>query len=71
MYVMLHNLSAQFIRKVGVLGAGQMGTGIAKVMITTAKIPVQLFDSRVENAKKAEVFVRMFVIAFRRCPAHC
>jgi hypothetical protein len=44
-----------------VLGAGQMGTGIAKVMITTAKIPVQIFDTKFENAKKAEAFVRMFV----------
>jgi len=34
-----------------------MGTGIAKVLITTAKIPVQLYDVKMENAKNAETFI--------------
>lgn len=39
------------IRKVGVIGAGQMGIGIAQVAAVTAKLPVVLYDS---NASQLE-----------------
>jgi len=33
------------VKSFGVIGAGQMGTGIALVASTVAKIPVVLYDS--------------------------
>lgn len=33
------------VKSFGVIGAGQMGTGIAIVASTVAKIPVVLYDS--------------------------
>jgi 3-hydroxyacyl-CoA dehydrogenase len=50
--------------QVGVLGAGQMGNGIAKVLITNAKLPVQLYDNKIENARKAEAFIRKILSSF-------
>ncbi|KAF8911590.1 3-hydroxyacyl-CoA dehydrogenase [Gymnopilus junonius] len=43
---------AHGIRAVGVLGAGQMGTGIALVSALRAKIPVLLHDRSAEQVKK-------------------
>lgn len=43
---------AHGIRKLGVLGAGQMGTGIALVAALRAKVPVLLYDTSPEQTKK-------------------
>ena len=43
---------AHGIRTVGVLGAGQMGTGIALVSALRAKVPVLLHDQSAEQVKK-------------------
>ncbi|KAF8661471.1 hypothetical protein AX16_001308 [Volvariella volvacea WC 439] len=43
---------AHGIRTVGVLGAGQMGTGIALVSALRAKVPVLLYDRSPEQVKK-------------------
>jgi len=40
------------IRTLGVLGAGQMGTGIAMVSALRAKVPVLLYDRSPEQVKK-------------------
>jgi len=41
------------IKKIGIVGAGQMGTGIAKVAITQAKLPVLLMDSNPQQTDRA------------------
>ena len=43
---------AHEIRKLGVLGAGQMGTGIAFVSALRANVPVLLYDRSTEQVKK-------------------
>lgn len=40
------------VQKIGVLGAGLMGAGIADVSINKAKIPVLIKDQTLENAQK-------------------
>ncbi|TFK26340.1 hypothetical protein FA15DRAFT_667647 [Coprinopsis marcescibilis] len=40
------------IRRLGVLGAGQMGTGIALVSAMRAKVPVLLYDKSPEQVRK-------------------
>lgn len=46
------NLIAHGIKRLGVLGAGQMGTGIALVSAAKAKVPVLLYDKSPEQVKK-------------------
>jgi len=43
---------AHGIRKLGVLGAGQMGTGIALVSALRARVPVLLYDRSAEQVTK-------------------
>jgi 3-hydroxybutyryl-CoA dehydrogenase len=46
--MMLRNLTVftcSSIKSIGIIGAGQMGTGIAIVASTVAKLPVTLYDS--------------------------
>jgi 3-hydroxybutyryl-CoA dehydrogenase len=43
---------AHGIRTLGVLGAGQMGTGIALVSALRAKVPVLLYDRSTEQVTK-------------------
>ncbi|KAH8827924.1 3-hydroxyacyl-CoA dehydrogenase [Flagelloscypha sp. PMI_526] len=43
---------AHGIRKLGVLGAGQMGTGIAFVAAVRAKVPVLLYDTSADQTRK-------------------
>ena len=45
------------IRKLGVLGAGQMGTGIALVSALRAKVPVLIYDRSPEQVKKGLALV--------------
>ncbi|EAU91705.2 3-hydroxybutyryl-CoA dehydrogenase [Coprinopsis cinerea okayama7 len=45
------------IRRLGVLGAGQMGTGIALVSAMRAKVPVLLYDKSPEQVKKGLALV--------------
>ena len=45
------------IRTLGVLGAGQMGTGIALVSALRAKVPVLLHDRSAEQMTKGLAFV--------------
>lgn len=42
------------VKSFGVIGAGQMGTGIALVAGTVAKIPVVIYDSNDISLKKSE-----------------
>lgn len=42
------------VKSFGVIGAGQMGTGIAIVANTVAQIPVVLYDSNTIALKKSE-----------------
>jgi 3-hydroxybutyryl-CoA dehydrogenase len=42
------------VKSFGVIGAGQMGTGIAIVAATVAKIPVVIYDSNDIAIKKSE-----------------
>ncbi len=41
------------VKSFGVIGAGQMGTGIAIVASTVAKLPVVIYDSNDIALKKA------------------
>ncbi len=41
------------VKSFGVIGAGQMGTGIAIVAATVAKIPVVIYDSNDIALKKS------------------
>ncbi|KAF4598853.1 hypothetical protein EYR38_007263 [Pleurotus pulmonarius] len=52
MSIVAHN-----IRKIGVMGAGQMGTGIALVSALRAKVPVLLYDRSPEQTTKGLAFV--------------
>lgn len=48
---------AHGIRTLGVLGAGQMGTGIALVSALRAKVPVLLYDRSSEQMTKGLALV--------------
>jgi 3-hydroxybutyryl-CoA dehydrogenase len=48
---------AHGIRTVGVIGAGQMGTGIALVSALRAKVPVKLYDKSSEQVTKGLAFM--------------
>jgi 3-hydroxybutyryl-CoA dehydrogenase len=45
------------IRTVGIIGAGQMGTGIALVSALRAKVPVKLYDKSSEQVTKGLAFM--------------
>lgn len=45
------------VKSFGVIGAGQMGTGIAIVASRVAKLPVVVFDSNEISLKKSEDFI--------------
>ncbi|CAB4384155.1 unnamed protein product [Rhizophagus irregularis] len=45
------------INQIGVIGAGQMGTGIAYVAANVAKLPVKIFDLDPRKADKAFSFI--------------
>lgn len=47
------NSAFSVVKSFGVIGAGQMGTGIAIVAATVAKIPVVLYDSNDIALKKS------------------
>ena len=46
------------VRRIGVVGAGQMGIGIALVAISVAKLPVLLLDSNQNQLDKQMQFLR-------------
>ena len=46
------------VKSFGVIGAGQMGTGIAIVASRVAKLPVVIYDSNEIALKKSEEFVK-------------
>lgn len=46
------------VKSFGVIGAGQMGTGIAIVASRVAKLPVVVYDSNEIALKKSEEFVK-------------
>jgi len=48
---------AHGIRTLGVMGAGQMGTGIALVSALRAKVPVVIHDKSPEQVKKSFVLI--------------
>jgi len=45
--------SVSLPQSIGIVGSGQMGTGIAKIAITNAKIPVILMDVNQNVLKKS------------------
>lgn len=45
------------MKSFGVVGSGQMGTGIAIVANRVAKLPVVIYDSNPASLKKSEKFV--------------
>jgi 3-hydroxybutyryl-CoA dehydrogenase len=45
------------VRSFGVVGAGQMGTGIAIVANHVAKLPVTIYDSNLVSLRKSREFV--------------
>ena len=45
------------VKSFGVIGAGQMGTGIAIVANRVAKLPVLIYDSNPVSLKKSQTFV--------------
>jgi 3-hydroxybutyryl-CoA dehydrogenase len=45
------------IKSLGIIGAGQMGTGIAIVASTVAKLPVVLYDSNDISLKNSEKYI--------------
>ena len=49
------------VKSFGVVGAGQMGTGIAIVANKSAKIPVVLYDSNAKALQKSESFVNSWL----------
>jgi len=46
------------VKSFGVIGAGQMGTGIAIVANRVAKLPVLIYDSNPVSLKKSQTFVK-------------
>lgn len=50
--------SASTVKRVGVLGAGQMGTGIGIVASRVANLEVVFVDPIAESLKKSENFVQ-------------
>jgi 3-hydroxybutyryl-CoA dehydrogenase len=45
------------VKSFGVIGCGQMGTGIAIVANRVAKLPVLIYDSNPVSLKKSQTFV--------------
>ena len=45
------------VKSFGVVGSGQMGTGIAIVANKIAKLPVIIYDSNPDSLRKAKEFV--------------
>ena len=46
------------VKSFGVVGSGQMGTGIAIVANRVAKLPVVLYDSNEQALEKSKLFVK-------------
>jgi 3-hydroxybutyryl-CoA dehydrogenase len=46
-------------KKIGVIGAGQMGVGIACVAAKVAKLPVVLIDSKQDQLDKGLKYIGM------------
>ncbi len=53
--------SSSLPRRVGVLGSGQMGTGIGFVASVSARIPVYMFDSNAAALAKSKSFVEQLM----------
>ena len=49
------------VKSFGVIGAGQMGTGIAIVANKVAKLPVVLYDSNPISLRKSQDFVESWL----------
>jgi 3-hydroxybutyryl-CoA dehydrogenase len=45
------------VKSFGVIGSGQMGTGIAIVANRVAKLPVLIYDSNPVSLKKSQTFL--------------
>lgn len=46
------------VKTFGVVGSGQMGTGIAIVANRVAKLPVVIYDSNEQSLQKSEKFIK-------------
>jgi len=49
------------VKSFGVIGSGQMGTGIAIVASRVAKLPVLIYDSNPVSLQKSKTFVDEWV----------
>lgn len=49
------------VKSFGIIGSGQMGTGIAIVANRIAKLPVTIFDSNQVAVRKSEDFVKGWI----------
>ena len=50
------------VKSFGVIGSGQMGTGIAIVANRLAKLPVLIYDSNPVSLKKSQTFVNDWLV---------
>lgn len=53
-------MATRHIKKIAVIGAGQMGGGIAQIAAAIAKLPVVLFDKSNEQLAKQKDFIRIW-----------
>jgi 3-hydroxybutyryl-CoA dehydrogenase len=49
------------VKSFGVVGSGQMGTGIAIVANRVAKLPVTIYDSNLVSLQKSKQFVNSWL----------
>ncbi|KAF0434215.1 3-hydroxyacyl-CoA dehydrogenase [Gigaspora margarita] len=57
-----HSSAVTQIKQLGVVGAGQMGIGIALVGAKVAQLPVKIFDSNPEQIKKGLKFMDELIV---------
>lgn len=50
------------IRKIAVIGAGQMGGGIAQTAAAIARLPVILFDANPQQLNRQKKFIGMKIL---------
>ena len=53
--------NARLKMKLGIIGAGQMGIGIAYVGALRAKLPVTILDSKVDALKRGQKFMNVLL----------
>ena len=68
----MHSLALSDIHWIGVIGAGQMGTGIAQVLAQHAKKQVLLYDNNSDQLRTRLAFIgKENILAFRERSRTC